>query len=175
MSEFTPVTDYGEILEAIARAVRTTDLFKPAAMIEAAPGMITEAWLKKNSLPHGGALPAIAGLRGLKKYANGIHRHELDLGLYFIPEPGNRKRQSRDIANDVSKVVSLVNLNRWKIEGTREPENIRASNRFSPSLDAKGSTLWTIEWRQTFLLVDQLEDVRKLGLLSHDKEAGNAS
>lgn len=165
-----PVVDYGQVLDAIAEAVRASKLFKPAARVEPAPGPLSEAWLKKNSLPHGGAFSALAGIAGIERLSNGLHRHTLNLGLYFIPEPGNRKRQAREIASDVSRIIGTISMNRFGLAGARLPEKLRAANRYSAALDEKGSTLWTVDWSQDVLLADQLEGAQRLGLIEESTD-----
>lgn len=166
MSDLIPIGDYGDILEAIAATIRGTGRFKPAAKIEPAPGPLSENWLKENSLPHGGALTAVAGINSIKRNANATHWHDLNLGLYLIPAPQQRGRQAKDLAQDVSEIIGLISLNRWELSGVKAPTNLRAANRYSATLDRKGSTLWTIDWRQEFMLVDQISQAVDRDLVS---------
>lgn len=170
MTNPTPVLNYGEILDAICADIKATHIFRSSAKIEPAPGPLTEAWIKQNSLPKGGALPAIARVAKLDVYANTVLRHTLNLGIYFFPEPANRNRQAKDIANDVSELVSRIHQNRWNLAGVTKPENIRAANRYSAALDNKGATLWTIDWQQSFLLQDQTDNAVRLGLMTQEEQ-----
>lgn len=170
MTNPTPVLNYGEILDAICADIKATQIFEPKAKIEPAPGPLTESWIKKNAMPHGGALPAIARVAGIEVYANSVLRHTLNLGIYFFPKPESRNRQAKDIANDVSEIISRIHQNRWNLAGAKKPENIRAANRYSAALDNKGATLWTIDWQQSFLLSGQTDNAVRLGLVTQGEQ-----
>ncbi|MEL6503484.1 MAG: hypothetical protein AAFQ10_03415 [Pseudomonadota bacterium] len=172
MSELPTTSSYSHILDKLAAEIRATGIFKPAARIEPAPGPLSENWLQKNALPHGGALPAIAGLAGVDVLTNGMKKHQLNMGLYFIPAPANRARQASDLADDVSAIVNLIEGNRWGLAGTGKPDKLRASNRYSVNLDKQGTSLWTIDWTQTFYLEGHGQRAERLGLVLDAEERG---
>lgn len=160
------ITGYSDILNAVVVDIKASGVFKSGARIEAAPGPLSENFLKSNSMPHGGAFAALSGVKKVSRHSNGMPVHELGLGLYIIPAPARRKRQASDMAKDVSDILGRINLTRWGLSGAKTPEKISASNRYTPTLDKAGTSLWIIEWLQAFLLSDQDAAAKRLGLVS---------
>lgn len=146
---------YSAIQDQIAECLKASGLLKQGARIEAAPGNLTEAWLKTNSLPRqGAALIATGLLYGVRHEPSGSQLHTLGLGLFLVPEIGKRDRQAASLVDLTGTVVSWIDRNRFGLAGARLPSNLSARNLYSPTLDKKGTTLWQIEWRQEFHLFE---------------------
>lgn len=146
---------YSEIQTAIADTIRAAGLLPAAARIAPAPGNLTEAWLKQHSGPlQGAALVAIGRIAKLERQASGGQRHTLGLGVFLIPPPGRADDQAARLVDLAGAIVSLIDGNRFGTAGASAPEQIRAQNLYSPSLDKRGTTLWQIDWRQAFLLFE---------------------
>ncbi|MBD8890901.1 hypothetical protein [Roseibium litorale] len=155
MSAPVSPTSYSAIQDQIAGRLEASGLLKQGARIEAAPGNLTEAWLKTNSLPRqGAALIATGLLYGVRHEASGAQMHTLGLGLFLVPEIGKRERQASSLVDLTGVVVRWIDRNRFGLSGARQPSNLSARNLYSPTLDSRGTTLWQIEWRQEFHLFD---------------------
>lgn len=143
---------FGAILTQIAAQIEAAELMPSAARIEPGPGNISETWISRHPAPHGAALVATGGLDSLEHVPAGAKRFSIGLGIWLIPQPEKRQAQAAAIADLASAFVLFVDENGFGIAGAKRPQNLTAKNLFSPSLEKAGTTLWKLEWKQTFLL-----------------------
>ncbi|EFO30936.1 hypothetical protein TRICHSKD4_4536 [Roseibium sp. TrichSKD4] len=152
--EFLKPRSYSAIQIAIVAAIDAAGLFRKGAMVKAAPGHLSEQWLVNNTVPNQGcALVAIGRLVEVARHANGVPIHTLRLGVFLIPAPDKRNTQALHLSDAAFEMVDFITGqggNRFGISGASVPKNLTAANNYSQSLDRKGSTLWTIEWTQSF-------------------------
>ncbi len=150
---------YSQIQSAIVTALSEAEILPTGAEIAAAPGALTEDWLSKNVLKRGAAYVAITGIRPDSHYSSGTRKHTLTLGIFLIPAPGRRDEQASALTDTAQRVLEFLDFNRFGLKAADRPEAVTARNAFSPSLDRKGSTLWLIDWRQTFVIFGEEEEL----------------
>ena len=145
---------------AVAAALKASGILPSGATVETAPGILTERFLSANPVSNSGAAYAALGrITGLARHANGVQKITLKLGVFLVPPPGKRKGQSNHLADTVGDLVLLIDGNRFGLSGAGEPGGLTAVNHYSASLDKRGTSLWQIEWTQTFHLFDQSDAV----------------
>jgi len=147
---------YSDVQEAVIRQLKDSKIFTSAAMIEAAPGVVSESWLKERKIPRaGGAFVGLGRLASLKAMMDGISEHELGMGVFLVPAIGGKDAQAKRVADTAMRVAQLIEGNRFELVKAQKPEGISARNLYSPSVERMGSALWLIEWRQKFHLFDE--------------------
>jgi hypothetical protein len=144
-----------DIQDAVAASIKSAELLAAGAKVEPSPGILTEAFLSKNAVPRSGAaFVGIGRIAEVGAHANGAQMIVLRLGVFLVPPSERRAKQSGDLADLVGAATLFVDGNRFGLAGANKPSGLFAANHYSPSLDKKGTTIWQIEWQQTFHLFD---------------------
>lgn len=145
-----------DIQGAIAASIKAAELLAAGAAIQPSPGILTEAFLSKNAIPKpGAAFIGIGRITEVGTHANSAQKIALRLGIFLVPPSGHRNKQASNLADLVGSAALFVDGNRFGLAGAGIPSSLFAANHYSPSLDKKGTTIWQIEWAQTFHLFDQ--------------------
>ncbi|SNY91393.1 hypothetical protein SAMN04515647_1615 [Cohaesibacter sp. ES.047] len=162
MSEWTKPTGYNDVLASIVARIETSGIFMQGAKIEMAPGTLTEGWIAKASIPNSGAaFVALGKLLSVKRRSDGMQEHLLNLGIFAAAPYGGRLDQAKSLNDLVFNLTRLIEDNRFELVQAGKPSGFSGRNLFSLSLMKKGSALWALEWRQSFMMFDQ--DGRQLG------------
>ncbi|MDD7908559.1 hypothetical protein PUV47_01410 [Pseudovibrio exalbescens] len=155
MSSWTKPCSYSAILEAIVAQIGASDVLSRNGLVKSAPGIVSDAWLKKEKVPNsGGAFVGLGRVSSVKQLADGTSVHELGLGVFLVPPYRRRDGQAASIADTAHRLIELIDDNRFELAKAQRPVGISARNLYSPSVDLLGSALWLIEWRQSFILFD---------------------
>lgn len=153
---WTKPTSYNDIVEAIIADIRTSNVFPQGANVDMSPGTLTEAWISKAKIPNAGAaFVAVGRLLSVKRRSDGMREHLLSMGVFAAAPYKNRNDQAKSLNDTVFKLSELIEDNRFNLVQASKPSDFSGRNLFSLSLMSKGSGLWAMEWKQSFLLFDQ--------------------
>lgn len=155
MSALVQPQTLSAVQTAIVASIVEANLLEPGALIEVAPGILSEGYLARNPIPNkGAALAGIGRISELGTHANGTQKFTLRVGVFLVPPVARRDKQAGVLADTVGALAQFIDGNRFSLSGADRPSGLNAINHYSQTLDKKGTTLWQVEWTQSFHLFD---------------------
>lgn len=153
MSALVQPKTLSAIQAEIASGIVEANLLEPGALIKVAPGILSDGYLARNPIPNkGAALVGIGRISELGTHANGTQKFTLRVGVFLVPPVARRDKQAGVLADTVGALVQFIDGNRFGLSGADRPSRLNAINHYSQALDKKGTTLWQVEWTQSFHL-----------------------